>query len=155
MYGSSTPDIDPIWFLPLFVLGWCAVCAFLSLKGGWHTLSQLYSARNRLPSEIFRFASMGLGLGYFPVGYGSCLTIQVGTEGIGLSILPLFRILHPPLFIPWSAVSDCKQEKFWFLTHRALYLAEPKTRLLFRGRVAAAVSNYWERHRLSQGRERN
>ena len=92
---------------------------------------------------------MKLGLGQFPLSYGSCVTIQVSPEGLALSVFPLLRILHPSLTIPWSAVSECKEEKFWFFAHMALYLMEPKTRLLFRGQAAGAVMNHWERYRLS------
>ncbi len=92
---------------------------------------------------------MKLGLGQFPLSYGSCVTIQVSLEGLVLSVFPLLRILHPSLSIPWAVVTECKEEKLWFFTHTALYLKEPKTRLLFRGRATSAVRNHWERYRLS------
>jgi hypothetical protein len=131
------------WFLPLFVLGWCGIIAFLSLIGGWHALSKRYRAVQPVQGRLFAFASMGLGRSFFPVSYGSCLFVRVGAAGIGLSIFPIYRILHPPLFIPWSAAAECKREKFWWFTHTAVYLTDFQTRILFTGRLGRAIYESW------------
>ena len=38
------------------------------------------------------------------VGYRSCLTIGTGVEGLYIAVLFLFRVGHPPLFIPWNDI---------------------------------------------------
>lgn len=35
----------------------------------------------------------------------SCLNVAVNEAGMHLSIFPLFRLFHPPLFIPWEHIS--------------------------------------------------
>jgi len=35
----------------------------------------------------------------------SCLNVSVNEAGMHLSIVPLFRLFHPPLFIPWEHIS--------------------------------------------------
>lgn len=45
--------------------------------------------------------------------YGSCLIVGVNPEGIRLSVLFLFRIGHPPLFIHWPEVS-MREKRFLF-----------------------------------------
>jgi hypothetical protein len=150
MHGSPASSLDPTWFVPLLILGWFAVLAFLSFVGGWYELSQRYPDQRRMREKTFSFASMGLGRGFFPVNYKHCISVHIDPKGLAISVLLPFRIFHPPFFIPWSAVSECKQERFWFLSHRAVYVIEPQTRLLFRGRVAAAIGDYWQRYRMSR-----
>ncbi len=139
------------WFLPLFVVVWCGIIALLSFKGGWHALAKLYPAQSQTSGESFWFTSMALGVGRAPVTYSNVLFIDLSPEGIGISILLPFRIFHPRLLISWMAVDDCKSEKFWFMTNTAVYLSEPKTRLLFGRRVGERVDEYWKRYRLLHG----
>ena len=82
-----------------------------------------------------------------PVTYSNVLFIDLSPEGIGISILLPFRIFHPRLLIPWMAVDECRAEKFWLMTTTAVYLSQPKTRLLFGRRVGERVDDYWKRYR--------
>jgi hypothetical protein len=131
--------------LLLFVVMWVCIAGVLSYVGGWHTLSQVYPDRGVLDGETFRFASMSLGKGIFPVNYGSCLSVRVGNFGIGLSPLLPFRLFHPPLFVPWSAISSCKVDKFLFIEQTSLYLVSPDTRLRFTGRAGRAIKQQHDR----------
>ncbi|MDD5409604.1 MAG: hypothetical protein PHC71_05905 [Candidatus Omnitrophica bacterium] len=47
------------------------------------------------------------------MGYRNCLTIGVSPEGFYLAILFLFRIGHPPMFIPWKEIK-IKRKKIIF-----------------------------------------
>ncbi len=144
-------ELGPQWFLPLFAVAWCVILALLSFIGGWHALAKLYPAQSQTPGESFRFTSMALGAGRAPVTYSNVLFIDLSPEGIGISILLPFRIFHPRLLIPWMAVDECRPEKFWLMTNTAVYLSEPKTRLLFARRVGERVDEYWKRYRLLHG----
>jgi hypothetical protein len=151
MYSISLSDIDPIWFVPFpFVVAWFVIVALMSIASGWHRLSRIYPARSWLPTETFRSATMALGSRYFPVSYKNCLTVQIGAEGIGFSVWLPFRILHPPLFIPWSSIAECKEEKSWFITARVLYITDSKTRFIFRGKIADAIGDNWQRCHFSK-----
>jgi hypothetical protein len=45
--------------------------------------------------------------------YGNCLIVGLNPDGIYLSVFFLFRIGHPPLFIPWPDVS-MRERRFLF-----------------------------------------
>jgi hypothetical protein len=137
---SPLQEIDVRWFLLLFAGAWLAISCFLSFVGGWQALAKRYRATSRTSSgKLFPFASMGVGYGLLPSSYSNCLFVRVDSAGIALSILPLFRFFHPKLFIPWSAVSDCRHERFWFMDCVAVYISEPRIRMMFRGRLGKEI----------------
>lgn len=100
----------PLFFPLFFIAGWLLVSYFLSALGGWQSLVKHYAASAPFRGRYFRFRSAQFG-GY--VNYGGCLTIGSGTEGLYLAVLPLFRVGHPPLLIPWSDVS-ARKARTWF-----------------------------------------
>jgi hypothetical protein len=142
MTTAQQPDLDLRWFFPLFMGGWLAISCLLSLIGGWHALAQKYRSTVSSSGKLFSFEALGLGRGFGPVSYRGCLFVRLDSAGIGLSIFPLFRFFHPRLFIPWSAVSDCKQERFFFMNCTAVYISEPPVRMLFRGRLGRELYEY-------------
>jgi hypothetical protein len=127
------------WFLPLFVVTWAFTCAMLSIVGGWHRLAVRFPASSAIDGEKYRFASMSLGSGFFPVSYRSSLFVTVGHSGLALSVLFLLRVMHPPLFIPWSAIETVRSERSWLLSGKAVYLRGFNKRLLFRGRAGKKI----------------
>ena len=52
--------------------------------------------------------SGGIGM----VNYNRCLTVHHAPEGIYVSVLLPFRLGHPPLLIPWSAIHHVTPRKF-------------------------------------------
>jgi len=140
------PDylLEPQYFYPLFALMWVGIVAVLSVLGGWARLSSRYPSRSNETGQRFRFASMALGASLFPVNYSHCLTVQVGSSGIGIRPFILFRLFHAPLFIPWSAVAECKRKKRIFGMYTAVYLADPANRLLFGGRLGEVIQGQFD-----------
>ena len=49
------------------------------------------------------------------MNYGSCLTVVVSPVGLYLRVLPLFRVGHPPLLIPWADLHGLREKKFLWL----------------------------------------
>jgi len=141
---TTTPpsDVDLRWFFALFVGGWLAICCLLSVIGGWHPLAKKYRSTTSSSGKLFAFASLGLGRGFGPVSYRSCLFVRFDSAGIALSVFPLFRFFHPRLFIPWSGVSDCKQARHWFMNSTAVYVSEPPVRILFLGRLGREIDEF-------------
>ena len=93
---------------PLFFVGmWCGVSMLLSVAGGWRRLAQRYPARG-LPTGK-RFGWQGARLGW--VNYNNCMTIYSSAEGLHLSVWFLFRLGHPPVFIPWEAIRNEQERK--------------------------------------------
>ena len=58
---------------------------------------------------------------------------MLSPSGFGLSVIFLFRLLHPPLLIPWSAVESTQRERSWLVNHVAVKIRDFDKRLFFRG----------------------
>jgi hypothetical protein len=127
-------------FFPIFFLSlWCGICCLLSLIGGWNALSSKYRSDKAIDGQHFRFASMSMVSTPLPVNYNGCLFVTVGEEGVALSVLVLFRPLHPPLFIPWSAIESCTLRNFWFFKRAVVTISSPKQQMAFDGKVSKAI----------------
>jgi hypothetical protein len=82
---------------------------------GWGTLSEAYTCtRDFRPRQRWSFISARMGIREGDTLLGvekplfslrNCLFIAVNEAGLRLSVFPLFRLFHPPLFIPWNQVS--------------------------------------------------
>ena len=145
---EPAPNITGIvaGFVLLFVGAWLGTCALLSFMGGWHRLAQKFRAASGIDGERIRFASMSFGTGLFPVRYRNTLFVTVDRTGVGLSVLFPFRVLHPPLFIPWSAVETIRPEQSLFVSGTAVYLRDFDKRLLFRGRAGKRILEAFTAH---------
>ncbi len=149
MNAPGQPGAE-LWLLILliaFPIVWCSIVAGISRISGWHALAKSYRAEETTfriaevdGSQRFRWASMTTGPSCFPTNYSNCLTLSVGPEGIGLKAWPMFRFGHPPLLIPWSAITHCKLDKYWMVTCRATVdLHSPCHPLRFYGGAAQAI----------------
>jgi len=94
-------------FAALFVAIWCGVCLLLSRVSGWDRLSQIYPGA--APPAGKRFAPMGVLMGL--ARYKGCVVCITGPEGLHLSVLRIFQLGHPPLLIPWSAITVTRLRK--------------------------------------------
>jgi hypothetical protein len=101
---------NPLVFLPLFVVLWCAISVTLSFVGGWHALAQNYRATEPFSERRWHFRSAAM----CSVNYGGVLTFGANTEGMFISPLFLLPVCHPPLFIPWSEFESAAQYRQLF-----------------------------------------
>lgn len=115
-----------------FVLIWSGVVYLLAWLSGWRRLAHRYRT-DRKPSgqPMSPWVAM-LG----PVSYRGALTIQTASEGLYLSMIVFFRIGHPPLLIPWSAIKRQGIDQGLLIKWLALELGEPKLATL---RLPAAM----------------
>lgn len=134
----TTKDL-PALFPVFFIVLWFAVTLLLSFMGGWHELASRFEAPFPIEGETFRFTSMALGSGLFPVRYGNCVFVTVGHSGLYISVLFLFRFQHPPLLIPWSAIETVQPERFWARPFTAVRIRGFDKRLLFPERVGGKL----------------
>ena len=103
----------PELFFLIFVGGWILVSHLVARIGGWTVLSTFYRLSSPFDGERWRFQS---GEMRWKVGYNSCLTLGVNASGVYLSVFFLFRLGHPPLFIPWADIS-VKEKKGLVFTY--------------------------------------
>ena len=106
-----------LWILPLavggFVLFWCLVVKLLALMG-WQQLALHFRAAAPLPGGGFTLAQASIG----GVSYRNALEAAVSAQGLALQTGFLFRVGHPPLLIPWSAIGPFRAKSFlWTTTH--------------------------------------
>jgi hypothetical protein len=109
-------------FLVVFPLLWCFVVWLLSQIGGWKHLARRYAAGNR---RVTGERCSGIQGMVGSVSYRFILTLHFNAGGFFIEVMPLFKIGHPRLFIPWSAVSarnPCRV--FWWKAER-LSIGQP------------------------------
>jgi hypothetical protein len=118
--------ISEYWGGLYIVLGWVGLLWLLSQIGGWAALAKKY----RLTGPADNIDWKGWQFGFFNdwFGYKGCLWIAVGSEGIYLKTGPdiLFRVGHPPLLIPWSAVQSVQPTKRLWRRLLKLTLNDPQ-----------------------------
>lgn len=142
----------PVFAAAAFVVFWCTIIAVISVMGGWYRLSRLYPAgdtsfriEDEHQSRTFRWASLSLGPRLLPTNYGNCVTVVVSDEVVQISVIILFRTLHPPLFIPWSAVRNCSLDRhFMIFTRATVEVAGSTHPLRFYGSCAREIDLVWQ-----------
>lgn len=107
-------------FPVIFVAMWLLSTFLISELGGWGRLAVSYASKSSFSGKRFYFRSAQFG-GY--VGYGSCLTLGSGPNGFYLAVIPLFRLGHPPLLIPWSDITACEVRR-WLVAGIELQFAK-------------------------------
>ena len=123
--------------LPVCVAGWGGFSYLISFMSGWRNLAQVYRANQPLLGGRWRpwAASMRWG-----VNYNGLLAVGADSQGMHVSVFFLFRIGHPPLFIPWTDVSATPGRIRWFKMVRLQFEKYPSTYLLIPLKMAEKLS---------------
>jgi len=108
-----------VCFPIFFATVWGLLCFLVALIGGWRTLAKRFRASDPFNRTTFHFQTAWMR---FATHYGRCLTF--GADADGLSIVPfvLFRLAHPPLFIPWTEVTRVGPRGFWIFRRVLFHL---------------------------------
>lgn len=134
-------------FILLFAGIWIGVSVLISKTRGWSTLSKTYRLLKPFNGRRWSYQNAQLRSGGL---YGKCLTIGVNSEGLYLSVLFLFRIGHPPLFIPWTDISIVEKEGM-LLTIEFNFQRAPSVPLRISKRLALrmaeAAGTSWPRYK--------
>ena len=104
MYVLAAAGFAGTWFL----------VAYLVASFGWQRLAGAFQV-GRLPrGPMCRLAYLGIdSVQYAGLGV---VRATVAAEGLGLRVLYLFRVAHPPLLLPWSALGPLVTTKSWWRT---------------------------------------
>jgi hypothetical protein len=144
------PGVFPILFLGL----WAAVTGLIAVLGGWQALSAEYRAPDDFvlaPEDRFRMRSLQLRtVPLLPARYKGCITLGVTSRGLYLRPMVFFRLFHPPLLIPWTAVDDLKDGHFLWSQWTDIVLRGHDTRLRLFGGVGDLVRTEWRAHQLGR-----
>ncbi len=141
---ASTSDL-PVWFVPLFVLGfplaflglWSFVCAILATASGYRSLAAFRIDRaeadegERLESP--RLATIGVS------SYrGGTLSLRASRGGLTLRVLRIFPF-HPPLRIPWERIREVEGDGLPGRRLSGSFLLDGRVRLRLSPETFAAV----------------
>ena len=100
---------------------WAGLCVVIASVSGWSRLAERFQA-DREPIEGARFGWQFLRIGW--CDYNGCLTIRVSSEGIYLTVWPIF-VGHVPLLIPWSELRVLKEQRTRWLANAQLEVSSP------------------------------
>jgi hypothetical protein len=127
----------PYGFAIFSVALWCFICFFISILGGWHSLSGRFCAQAAPYGETKTAGPFFYGVKMrFRVNYGNVIRLTATEDALDISILFLFRIGHPPLCIPWTEIKMA-ETKFLWRRHVFLMLGnEEKIRMRISERMA-------------------
>lgn len=142
--AASTPNGFARWFFLFIAVFWFGGVAMMSFTGGWARLASRFRGTSPVQGKLFPFVSMYIRAGMLPVGYRGCINVTVSPVGIQLSIFVLFRLFHPPMFIPWTAVEYVRPEELWSLPHMAVSIPGCGVRLLFAEHVGRKLAEAFE-----------
>lgn len=130
-----THHIDiPFW------LGWIAGCVAMSALSGWWSLARAFPARptagrrwHFVSGSVRRFERL-------PIHYHATFFLTAGDEGFRLSVFFPVRLLHAPLFFPWSAVTGVRSRRFlYFFQQTEIDIANCNIKLCLRGKAGRAM----------------
>jgi hypothetical protein len=88
-------------------------------------LAKVFRAQSSFFGRKRNFQSANMRLG---TSYSRCLTVGANEAGIYLRIRFLFRIWHPPLFIPWEEIS-VRRKRLWLLGEFAVLTLGRQTQI--------------------------
>lgn len=113
-------DSHPVlfWF-GTFIPLWLTIGYAVALLSGWRSLAEHYRTDRPFPGHKRWMQSAKLRLG---AGYNNALTLGSDADGIYMAVLFLFRMGHPPLFIPWGDIQIDEPKRFLFLMSRKFRL---------------------------------
>jgi hypothetical protein len=147
---TSIP-IPPALFPFVFIAAWVAVTGMVSFLGGWSQLARQYRtpAAVRLDLDLtYRLRSLQLRrLALMPATYSGCVTVGFAPAGLYLAPLFVFRLFHPPLLIPWGAISSLDEGSFLWSRWANITLRDGGPTIRLYGSSVDTASGYWGKYR--------
>jgi len=130
-----TPYIALVAFLAL----WLGFAVGISRLSGWARLARRFPSRPISAVTTVPHATMMLGTSF---RYQRMIGVEMSPEGCRLTVPWSYRPGHPPIFLPWSAVTTCgPSDPLGGLT--GVELAGDGFHLSILGRAAEPVIKSW------------
>ena len=102
MFANQLEPFFVTAYILIFIALWIIFSKPLAVFGGWQALSRDYRANSAFDGQKLWLKSVGLRRW---TNYNICITLGVNKYGLYVSVLPILRIGHPPLLIPWTDIS--------------------------------------------------
>jgi hypothetical protein len=123
-------------FFPGFIAAWIAASYLFSIISGWQWLAESYRSRDRFAGKKRGWQSGTLGC----ISMNHCWTLGANDSGLYLAMNFLFRIGHPPLFIPWSDIEVGRRRLLFFSSIVFEFAKAPGVLLVLTERRAANLA---------------
>lgn len=132
------------FFVAIFAVIYFIVCLFTSLRG-WGSYASRYRGQKIFPEGVQTFSgqSMMVGGNVAPANYRHVVAVGYDDDGIYLRMGMFFRPFHPPLFVPWSAVTAVEQKKAIKGFYTAVEVSGMSRLVFFRG-LGDAIQAKWK-----------
>ena len=128
-----------------FIIIWLGVCKIISAVGGWNILSRDYRANSAFEGKKMWLKSAGMRRW---MNYNNCLTVGANKYGLFLSVFPIFRIGHPPLFFPWTDISTEQGNRRFFGDFvKFTFTRQPDVPVIFPKKLATKIFQLKEESR--------
>ena len=108
------------FFLPLVFIGIYPMVLFILSRLGWAGLSKRYAYNN--PFEGKGLCISGARINW--VNYNGVLSFKANEQGLYIVPIAIFKFFHPPVLIPWTAISKAKLQKILFIEQYKLSIGE-------------------------------
>ena len=104
-----------------FAVIWIVVNFILS-RFGWYDLAKYYRYDASFEGTNAGIISSNIS----GINYNNILNLRYNKEGFYLKTIFLFRLFHPPIFIPWKEIKNVKEGSFIFFRYKELSIGEPE-----------------------------
>lgn len=142
MFANHLEPFSVPAYILIFIALWICVCKLLSVFGGWQALSRDYRANSAFDGPKLWLKSVGIRRW---TNYNNCITLGVDKYGLYVSVLPIFRIGHPPLLIPWTDIStEAAARRLLPDLVRFKFAKQPDVPMVFSKRLAERIFKMWQ-----------
>ncbi|MGQ9844275.1 MAG: hypothetical protein ACUVRK_12040 [Spirochaetota bacterium] len=98
-------NTDSISVVVAMITFWLFVTGLIALLGGWYFTAKKFPLPQQSLGQGNEFTFQSVTLNILGT-YRSSVHITIFKEGIMMRLFILFRFLHKPIFIPWSAITN-------------------------------------------------
>jgi hypothetical protein len=139
--NQNFPVIFPFFFVGM----WIVVGYWVALVGGWRLLAKRFRLQATFTGQSWTMQSARMR---WLTRYNNALTIGADTTGLFMVPFLLFRAGHPPLFVPWSEISDVRETQFLFIKFVEMRLGRAeevpfRIRASLAAKIQAAAGPEW------------
>jgi len=107
-------------FVLYFIAVWVLVSYVIGLLSGWVFLSRRFRESGAFYSYQWPLQSIRMRTLWGT--YRNCANFGADEAGLYMAVFPIFRIGHPPLFIPWSEIQVVSGDRGLIFKKRKLLL---------------------------------
>ena len=110
-----------VYLFPVFFIGIWILALYLISKRGWDNLAERFRM-----NDVFHGTRIGIiSASVNGTSYNNSLVLKYNYDGIYLKTAFIFRLFHPPIFIPWKEIKYVRDKKIFFTNMKELVIGDP------------------------------